>query len=105
MITPATTPPQAKTDSGAVVALVLGFISLIGLVFPPLLAAGIAAIVLGWVASRRIGRSGTELKGKWIAAAGMVLGTLGSLLSLVIPGFIVGVYIYAAFHGGQCGGC
>ncbi len=105
MITPAIIPPQVKTDSGAITALVLGLVSLIGLVFPPLLGLGIAGIVLGWLARRRIARSGGELRGKWIAIAGIVLGVVGSLLSLVIPGFVVGVLIYAAFHGGQCGGC
>jgi hypothetical protein len=84
------------------VALVAGFISLPGLVFPPLLMAGLTAVILGWTARRRIGRGGVELRGKGIATAGMALGLLGSLLSLVIPGFIAYVWIYAAFHGGQC---
>ena len=105
MSSPVAAPTQIKTDSGAVVSLVLGVISLIGLVFPPLLGAGIAGIVLGWVARRRISRSPGELKGKWIAIAGIAVGVVGSLLSLVLPGFVVGVLIYAAFHGGQCGGC
>ncbi len=96
---------QAKTDSGAIVALVLGLVSLVGLVFPPLIGLGIAGIVLGWVARKRIARSAGELKGTRIAVGGVVLGVVGSLLSLVLPGFVVGVLIYAAFHGGQCGGC
>ena len=79
----------------------LGLISLIGLIFPPLFAIGVAGIVLGWTARKRIARSGGELKGKGIAFAGIVLSVFGCLLSLVIPGFIVSVWIYAAFHGGQ----
>jgi uncharacterized protein DUF4190 len=98
---PATSPAQKQTDSAAVVALVLGSLSLVGLVFPLLLALGVAAIVLGWTARRRIARSGGALKGGRIAIAGLVLGVLGSLLSLVFPGFVVWVYVYAAFHGGQ----
>jgi hypothetical protein len=101
VISPTASSPKVKTDSGAIAAVVLGLGSLIGLILPPLLGAGIAAIVLGWIARRRIVRSGGELKGKWIAIAGTALGVLGSLLSLVIPGFIVSVWIYAAFHGGQ----
>lgn len=93
------TPQPSRTDSGAVTALVLGLISLIGLVFPPCLGLGIAAIVLGWTARRRIARSAGRLKGIRIAVAGMSLGVLGSLLSLVLPGFVIGVYIYAAFGG------
>jgi hypothetical protein len=84
-----------------VAALVLGLISLIGLVFPPLLGAGVAGIVLGWTARKRIARNGGELKGYRIAITGLALSVLGSLLSLVLPGFVVGVWIYAAFHGGQ----
>jgi hypothetical protein len=84
-----------------VVALVLGLVSLPGLVFPPLLGAGIAGIVLAWTARRRIARSGGELKGNRIAIAGLALSILGSLLSLVLPGFFVGVAIYALFHGNQ----
>jgi hypothetical protein len=95
------TPTRIQTDSGAVAALVLGVFSLAGLVFPPMLGLGIAAIVIGWAARRRIARSGAAVKGYRIAVAGLVLGVLGSLLSLVLPGFIVGVWIYAAFHGGQ----
>jgi hypothetical protein len=98
----ATTDPRPiQTDSGAVAALVMGLISLGGLVFPPLLGFGVAAILIGWTARRRIARSGGELKGKRIAIAGVALGVLGSLLSLVLPGLIVSVWIYAAFHGGH----
>ena len=101
MSDPTTSPAQKQTDSAAVVALVLGALSLVGLVFPLLLALGVTAIVLGWTARRRIARSGGALKGGRIAIAGLVLGVLGSLLSLVLPGFVAYVYIYAAFHGGQ----
>lgn len=103
MSTPATAPlpPQTRTDSGAIAAFVCGFISLGGLVFPPLLGLGIAGIVLGWTSRRRVARSGGQLKGNAIALGGLALGVVGSLLSLVLPGFVVGVWIYAAFHGGQ----
>jgi hypothetical protein len=91
--TTAPLPPQTRTDSGAVAALVCGFVSLGGLVFPPLPALGLAGILLGWTSRRRIARSGDELKGNAMAVGGLVLGVLGSLLSLVLPGFVVGVYI------------
>jgi len=97
----APSPPQTRTDSGAVAALVCGFVALGGLVFPPFLGLGIAGILLGWTSRRRIARSNGELRGNAMAVGGLVLGVLGSLLSLVLPGFVVGVYIYAAFHGGQ----
>jgi Domain of unknown function (DUF4190) len=91
-----------RTDGGATASLVCGTASLIGLVFPPLIAAGIAAIVLGWRCRRRIARNANELKGTGIATAGLVFGVFGTLLSLVIPGFVAYVFVYAVFHGGQC---
>ena len=97
----ATAPRRIQTDSGAVAALVCGLVSLAGLIFPLFLGLWVADIILGWTARRRIARSGGELKGKRIAIAGIGLGVLGSLMSLVIPGFIVSVWIYAAFHGGR----
>ena len=92
---------QARTDSAAVVSLVLGFVSLAGLVFPPMIATAIMGIILGWTARRRIAAGQGTLKGGWIAIAGLVLSMLGALCSLVFPGFVLGVWIYAAFHGGQ----
>ena len=97
----ATAPGRIRTDGGAVAALVCGLVSLAGLIFPLLLGLGVAGIILGWAARKRVARSGGELKGQGIAIAGIALGILGSLLSLVIPGVIVGVWIYAAFHGGR----
>lgn len=99
MVSPGPGSVQIRTDSGAVTALVLGLISLVGLVVPPCLGLGIAAIVLGRTARRRIMSSGGGLKGSRIATIGLVLGVVGSLMSLVLPGFVVGVYIYAAFGG------
>lgn len=94
-----TTPPE--TDKAAVVAWVLGATSVVGIVFPPLFGAGLAAVILGWTARKRIARSGGQLRGKTIAIIAIVLGILGCLVSLVLPGFIVSVWIYALFHGGQ----
>ncbi len=85
-------------------ALVLSLVSLFGLVFPPLIAAALAGIILGWTARKRISRSSGELKERRIAIAGVALGVLGTLLSLVLPGFVVSVWIYALFHGGQLPG-
>jgi MFS family permease len=97
-------PPQVRTDTGAIVSLALGFVSLIGLVFPPFIGLGVAGIAIGWISQRRVARDRLQLKGRPIAIAGIVLSVIGTLLSLVIPGFIVSVWIYAIFHGGQCPG-
>ena len=103
MINPISEQPafEARTDSAAVVSLALGFVSLGGLVFPPMLATAIMGIVLGWTARRRIAASQGTLKGGWLAIAGLVLSVLGAFCSLVLPSFVVGVWVYAAFHGGQ----
>ncbi|HEV2027921.1 MAG TPA: DUF4190 domain-containing protein [Candidatus Dormibacteraeota bacterium] len=101
MNTPTADIPGGRVEGRAVASLVLGAVSLIGLVMPPLLAAGIAGIYLGWTARRRIKGSLGVLRGTWVATLGLVLGIIGCLLSLVLPGFVIAVYIYAAFHGGQ----
>jgi hypothetical protein len=83
------------------IALILGAISLFGLVFPPLLGAGVAGIVLSRMALRRIASGGGALKGRTTAWIALALSVVGSLLSLVLPLFVVYVWIYAASHGGR----
>jgi|SRR5690348_13655383 len=100
MVSPAAT-DRARTDTSAVVSLVLAVLSLPALVFPPLLGLGIAAIVTGVIARRRVSASAGLLKGRGIATAGIAIGGLGAVLGLVLPGFIVAVWIYAIFHGNQ----
>ncbi len=98
---PEDAPPTVRTDSAAIVSLVLGVVSLPGLLFPPCLGAAVIGVVLGWIARRRIAAAHGALKGGRIAIAGIALSVLGGLLSLVLPAFVVGVWIYAIFHGGQ----
>jgi hypothetical protein len=71
--------PQAnpRTNSVAVVALVLGF------VFPLTLAA----IPLGHIARRQIARTGE--RGDGLAVAGLVLGYLGLVAVLIAVGVLV----------------
>ena len=83
------------------IALILGLISLFGLVFPPLLGAGVAGVVLSWMALKRIASSGGLLKGRRTAWIALALSVIGSLLSLVLPSFVLYVWIYAAFHDGR----
>jgi hypothetical protein len=40
-----------------------------------------------------------------MAYVALAMSALGTLASLVLPVFVISVWIYAAFHGGQCGGC
>ncbi len=90
-----------KVATRAVVAVILGGVSLVGLIFPPMLLVGITATVLGWTSRKLVASSEGALSGRTAAWIAVGLGILGSLLSLVIPGLIVYVWIYAAFHGGQ----
>ena len=85
-------------------ALFLGLTSLSGLVFPPAIVLGIGGVVLSLFARRRIVTSGGRLRGKTVLWFAIGLSVLGCLLSLVLPGFIVYVWIYAIFHGGQIPG-
>lgn len=90
-----------RTPGEAKVALALGAVSIVGLVFPPLIALGVAGLILAWMARKRIAASPDQLRGAWMAYLALVLSAVGTLASLVLPGFIIAVQIYAALHGGQ----
>ncbi|MBX3207078.1 MAG: DUF4190 domain-containing protein [Labilithrix sp.] len=79
-------PPTARTDDKAVVALVLGLLS-IGCVGP---VAGLPAIILGSRARRDIDRSNGALTGRAIAAAGVVSGLFGTGLGVVLALWAIG---------------
>src|SRR5438270_8993130 len=98
---PTQTATPIPTDSGAVAGFVLGVVSMGGLLFPPMLGVAVMGVILSWTARRRIARNADRLRGTGLAVTGLVLSVLGCALSLVIPGIIAFVYIYAAFHGGQ----
>lgn len=69
-----------KTSGLAIASLVLGLSS-----FVLICLTGIPAIICGIVALTRIGRPGENAKGQGLAITGIVLGSLGVLLSLVVP--------------------
>ncbi len=72
--------PPSQTDSKAVIALVLGIVSILCCGFGMLF--GIPAIVLGAMSKRDINRSGGTLGGDGMAIGGMVTGGLSTLISL-----------------------
>jgi hypothetical protein len=94
----------AQTEGRVYVALFLGFASLSGLVFPPAIGLGVAGIVLSLMARKRIATSAGRLRGQALIWIALGLSVLGILLSLVLPGFVVYVWIYALSHGGQLPG-
>jgi len=76
---------SARTESKAVLSLVLGLLS-VGCVGP---IAGLPAIILGSIARREIDRSGGQLGGRAIAAGGIVSGLFGTGLGVVLVlGFV-----------------
>lgn len=81
-----------KNDSRAIMALVLGLLSMTCMG----LFAGIPAIVLGAMSRKEIDRSQGMLAGRGIAAGGIVTGLFGTGLSLVILVAILGGVLEAA---------
>ncbi|MFX3631942.1 MAG: DUF4190 domain-containing protein [Candidatus Pristimantibacillus sp.] len=90
-------PPYPQKSNGkAVVALVLGILSIvlsiIFFVFPFIgLFLGIPAIILGAIALKETTRSGEQ--GRGYAIAGLVCGIIGTLLCIIVILFIVIAYM------------
>jgi hypothetical protein len=77
--------PIAVTDGRATASLVLGILSLVCTGF----LTGIPAIVLGVMSRRDIERSDGAKAGAGLALAGIITGSIGTLLSLVSAGFMI----------------
>ncbi len=75
---PAQAPPRTgtKTDGMAIASLVLGLILCLGAL------TGIPAMILGFLSHGRINKSEGRLGGKGMAIAGIVLGTVGILVTV-----------------------
>ncbi len=84
---------ETKTNTLAIVSLVLGIISLPGLVCYGCggVAFGIAALVTGFIARRRIRDSDGMETGQGLALAGIILGATGAVLGLLLGASIVGI--------------
>lgn len=72
--------PVRRTEGKAIVALVLGLLSMacLGAV------AGLPAIILGAMARREIDQSNGQMEGRGLAAAGIVSGLFGTGLGIVL---------------------
>ncbi|HEY5240483.1 MAG TPA: DUF4190 domain-containing protein, partial [Polyangiaceae bacterium] len=81
--------PVQSTDTKAVVALVLGILSLVTTFCYLGLPLGIPAIVFGTLAHRDIRRSDGLSGGRGMATTGIVLGALGVLMFIGWIGFLV----------------
>ena len=74
------TVPNARRDARAVMALVLGVLSMTCLGF----LAGIPAIVVGAMSRKEIDRAQGALSGRGLAAGGIVTGLFGTGISLIV---------------------
>ena len=84
-----TSGPAQSTDTKAIVALVLGILSLVMTFCYLGLPLGIPAIVFGTLAHRDIRRSDGLSGGRGMATTGIVLGGLGVLMFIGWIGFLV----------------
>jgi len=93
--------PQSKTSGLAIAALVCG---IAGLCTAGL--GGIAGLILGIVAIRKVNRSAGQLTGKGLAIGGIIVGILsvllwGVVIVITVIGFIGGVAVRQDHLGGH----
>jgi hypothetical protein len=95
-------PVQRPVNSLAIVSLVAG---IAGYIIPHPFIAGLIAIVTGHMSRRQIRQTGES--GSGLALAGLILGYLHLVLSILIVGFIIlvvlGVGAYVVSQGSQSG--
>ena len=93
---------QRPINSLAIVSLVAG---IAGYVIPHPFIAGLVAIVTGHMARRQIRQTGES--GSGLALAGLILGYVHLVLSILLVGLFVlvllGVGAYVVSHGSQSG--
>jgi hypothetical protein len=91
--------PGGTRETKAAASLALGVLSVAGTICGVGLSLGLPAIVLGALAHRDIRRSGGAATGGGLATAGILLGSIGSLLFVVW----LGVVAYAVMGTGSPG--
>ncbi len=82
----------AETSGGAVVALVLGIVSIIACLGP---LTGVPAIIVGRRATRDIDDSGGRVTGRGMATGGVVTGIIGCLLWALVIIAVVGLFSFS----------
>jgi hypothetical protein len=92
---------QARTDGMAITALVLGIAAFPGICCYgiPAIGLGIAAVILGRMALRRVRASGGTLSGEGLAQAGWICGLVAGSIGLLYLLFIAGTFIFAISSG------
>ena len=85
---------QPRTDGLAIASLILGIVSVVCFLLCLGIVAGPVAAIMGFVSRQRIASSGGMLGGGGMALAGLILGVVGFVVS-VITFF---VYILSGNH-------
>jgi hypothetical protein len=89
-------PPVSRTTNGlAVASLICGILSLVSCG----IATGLPAIIMGFVSRRQIRDSNGRQDGDGMALAGLILGSIGTALSVLLIGFylvLFGIFATAA---------
>ena len=93
----ATTIVTSRFSMLAVASLALGLASLL-----LLLVTGIPALFLGYYGLRSVNLSDGRLRGRWAAAAGMILGGLSCFVSLVLLGALAVNHLGEKSRGAEC---
>jgi hypothetical protein len=95
---PAGVPTYRVTDSGAVVALIVGIASIVLLCAcqPAALVAGGVALFVGLSARRRINASAGAVAGDGLAMGGVVTGAIGGALGAIFTVVIIGYFVLIA---------
>ncbi|HEY2154302.1 MAG TPA: DUF4190 domain-containing protein [Isosphaeraceae bacterium] len=91
--------PGGPRETKAAASLALGVLSVAGTMCGVGLSLGLPAIVLGALAHRDIRRSGGAATGGGLATAGILLGSMGSLLFVVWLGVVAYAVLGAASPG------
>ncbi|HWW96026.1 MAG TPA: DUF4190 domain-containing protein [Vicinamibacteria bacterium] len=76
---------RSHLDGPAVVAFVMGVLSVATSVFVVGIVLGPIAAILGYLSYRRVDSSDGRLRGRGLALAGLVLGIAGLAASILLP--------------------
>lgn len=80
---------RGHLDGPAVVAFVMGLLSIATSVIVVGIVLGPIAAILGYLSYRRIDSSAGGLRGRGLAVAGLVLGIAGLAASLLLPAVLL----------------
>ena len=88
--------PPGRSNGLAIASMVLGIVSLAIAVFAFFVSwiGSVLALIFGYVANRRIAKSGGAQGGRGMAISGIVLGWIGSVLAIAIIAVVVLVAIF-----------